>query len=105
MLFVGAILASTVLIIGGVDSWKNILLALLAWDIGSGLMITSNEGLHQAWREQTRTNRWVFVIFHVTVYPAIVILLSPSVGISVLLVGLLVAKTGFFAVGTLIGRN
>lgn len=105
MLFVGAVLAGTVLIIGGADSWKTILLAILAWDIGSGLMSTSNEGLHQAWREQTRTNRWLFVIFHLTVYPAVVIFLSPTPGISVLLVGLLVAKTCFFAAGTLTGRN
>ena len=105
MLLVGAVLASSVLVIGGVESWKSILLALLAWDIGSGLMSTSNEGLHQAWRAQSRTNRWLFVIFHLTVYPAIVILLSPNVGISVLLVGLLLAKTGFFAAGTLTGNK
>ena len=105
MLLVGAVLASSVLVIGGVESWKSILLALLAWDIGSGLMSTSNEGLHQAWRAQSRTNRWLFVIFHLTVYPAIVILISPNVGISVLLVGLLLAKTVFFAAGTLTGNK
>jgi hypothetical protein len=105
MLFVGAVLAITVLIIGGVENWKSVLLAILAWDIGAGLMSTSNPGLHDAWRQQSRANRWFFVIFHLTVYPAVLIFLSPTLGISVLLVGLLVAKTGFFAAGTLTRRT
>lgn len=105
MVFVGAVLATSVLIIGGVESWKSILLALLAWDIGAGLMSTSNDGLHDAWRQQSRINRWLFVVFHLTVYPAVVIFLSPTLGISVLLVGLLIAKTCFFAAGTLTSRT
>jgi uncharacterized membrane protein HdeD (DUF308 family) len=95
-LMLGLLLASLSLILQQSMTWPAIITALLALYIGAGLISNVTTSTNQAWREQSRQRQWIFVIFHLTVYPAVILLVSESHEVSLVLIGFLVIKTGFF---------
>lgn len=95
-LMLGLLLASLSLILQYPMTWPAIITALLALDIGAGLISNATTSTNQAWREQSRQRQWIFVIFHLTVYPAVILLVSESHVVSFMLIGFLVIKTGLF---------
>lgn len=95
-LMLGLLLASLSLILQYPMTWPAIITALLALDIGAGLISNATTSTNQAWREQRRQRQWIFVIFHLTVYPAVILLVSESHVVSYMLIGFLVIKTGLF---------
>lgn len=95
-LMLGLLLASLSLILQYPMTWPAIITALLALDIGAGLISNATTSTNKAWREQSRQRQWIFVIFHLTVYPAVILLVSESHVVSFMLIGFLVIKTGLF---------
>lgn len=80
--------------------WKLVATAFLAFDILAGLLSNSTEGTHEAWRELPKKALVVFVIFHLTLYPLLVVLFSVDTPLMMFLLATLVVKTAFFAIGT-----
>jgi len=92
----GLLLATLSWIIQDSMTWQAIITALLGLDIGAGLISNATSSTNQAWREQSKQRQWLFVVFHVTVYPVAVVSLSQSPIVSLMLVGFLLIKTGLF---------
>lgn len=95
-LMLGLLLAALSLILQQSVTLSAIFTALLALDIGAGLISNATTSTNQAWREQSRQRQWIFVIFHLTVYPAVILLVSASLVVSFMLIGFLVIKTRLF---------
>lgn len=84
---------------------SNVLLALLAMDIGSGLISNSRTQTNRVWQSQPKWMIWTFIVFHLTVYPTVLVLLSSNILILCLLIALLVIKVGFFFVGVILKKG
>jgi hypothetical protein len=95
-IMLGLLLATLSWIIQDSMTWQAIITALLGLDIGAGLISNATSSTNQAWREQSKQRQWLFVVFHVTVYPVAVVFLSQSPIVSLMLVGFLLIKTGLF---------
>jgi hypothetical protein len=95
-LLTGFILVGVAVMLQEPLGWNGIVTAFLAADIGAGLISNASKETNDAWKNESRSRQWVFVIFHLTVYPAAIILLSQSEVVTILFVGLLVVKTGLF---------
>lgn len=81
-------------------SFKSVATAILSLDIFAGLLSNLQDKTNQAWKKQTRKSLIMFVIFHLTVYPLVVILLQVSIPLMILMLGMLFTKTMAFAFGT-----
>jgi hypothetical protein len=95
-IMLGLLLATLSWIMQDSMTWQAIITALLGLDIGAGLISNATSSTNQAWREQSKQRQWLFVVFHVTVYPVAVVFLSQSTIVSLMLVGFLLIKTGLF---------
>lgn len=95
-LLTGLILVIVAIFLQQPLEWNGNVTAVLAADIGAGLISNASDETNEAWKKESHARQWVFVIFHLTAYPAAIILLSQSMTLSVLLVGLLIVKTGLF---------
>ena len=101
MVAVGLSLAVLVLTEMPHFDWRSVLLALLAADIGAGLISNATEATRKAWREGAgKRGRAVFLLVHLTVYPAALFWLAGAkVMLAVILTGILAAKILMFAGG------
>ena len=77
----------------------RILGALVAADIGAGLVSNARGKAPKEWKNLGPLFPWIFVVLHLTVYPVVVILLISQSALRALLLGLLAMKVGFFAIG------
>lgn len=74
--------------------------AILAFDIVAGLFSNLQTKTNQAWKAEPVLSRRLFVFFHLTVYPLLVILFQVSIPLMVLMLVFLLTKTTAFVVGT-----
>jgi nitrate reductase NapE component len=73
--------------------------AILAFDIMAGLFSNLQPQTNQAWKKQPLLSRQIFIIFHLTLYPLLVVLFQLSLPLMVLMLVLLITKTTAFVVG------
>lgn len=95
-LMLGMLLATSSLMLQPQVSWTAIVTALLAFDIGAGLISNTTVSTNQEWQKQSTRRQWFFVIFHLTLYPVAIVFLSQSPMVSYILIGFLLIKTGLF---------
>ena len=81
-------------------SLNTFLTAIFALDILAGLMSNLQPQTNQAWKKQSNLFRQMFVIFHLTIYPLLVVLFQVSVPLMVLILVMLLTKTTAFIIGT-----
>ena len=81
-------------------SLNTFLTAIFALDIFAGLMSNLQPQTNQAWKKQSNLFRQMFVIFHLTIYPFLVVLFQVSVPLMVLILVMLLTKTTAFIIGT-----
>lgn len=81
--------------------WNSIVTAILAVDIGAGLVSNASTSTNEAWKAQSHARQWVFVVFHLTIYPLAILLLSSSNVVTVTLITVLLIKTGLFFIRVL----
>jgi hypothetical protein len=79
---------------------KTALTAILALDIFAGLMSNLQPQTNQAWKKQSRISRILFVTFHLTIYPLLIVLFQVSLPLMTVMLVLLLTKTSAFVVGT-----
>ena len=79
--------------------FRTILTAVLAFDIFSGLLSNMQAKTHQAWRRISKSYHILFVVFHLTIYPLAVVLLTLSIPLTIMMLAMLVSKTAAFAIG------
>lgn len=96
MLLMGAMLAFFTFCLLGVGHWMHWMVLGLAFDIGAGLISNATQSTNQAWREQPVHRQKSFVLLHLTLYPLAVVFLSRDLWVSLLLLGFLLVKVGFF---------
>ncbi len=80
-------------------SFQDYLLLFLSFDIGSGLVSNATKSTKKEWFKIKPIYKYVFSIFHILIYPIIIVELSKSTEISIILIFLLYIKTAFFAYG------
>ena len=79
---------------------NTVLTAILAMDIFAGLIINLQPQTNQAWKKQSKLSRILFVTFHLTIYPLLIVLFQVSLPLMVLMLVLLLTKTAAFVFGT-----
>lgn len=93
----GTSLAVLVLVVDSSPWWMRITAALLAWDVGAGLVSNLSQSTHAQWASATRTAQIGFVTIHLTLYPLALLLLIQNRPLAWVMVAFLVAKTLFFS--------
>ena len=73
--------------------------ALLALDVGAGLVSNGSRSTRSYWAGRSLAARRTFVLVHLTVYPAALVLLVDTGWLRWLLVGALLVKIALFASG------
>lgn len=94
---VGTSLAVSVLVIDSSPWWIRIIAALLAWDVGAGLISNLSQSTHDQWASATRTAQIAFVALHLTLYPLALLFLIQNRPLAWVMIALLVVKTVFFS--------
>ena len=83
-------------------TWHSMVGCVLAFDIGAGLLSNATSETNIAWQEKPKWLSVVFILFHLTVYPLVLLLTFKNfVYIGLFLIALLVIKTLLFANGVL----
>jgi hypothetical protein len=85
-------------------SASNIIVSILAADIGAGLISNSRPQTHKEWKLQPRWVQWTFVIFHLTIYPIVLFLLTDNILVLSFLITLLTIKTALFFIGVILRK-
>jgi hypothetical protein len=100
-LFAGLAMAMVVAMRAGQWDWQTVLLALLAADIGAGLVSNATEATRARWRARTGPGaRTGFLAVHLTLYPAAIFLLARGdLALFAFLATVLAAKVIAFAAG------
>jgi hypothetical protein len=93
----GTSLAVSVLVIDSSPWWIRIIAALLAWDVGAGLVSNLSQSTHDQWASATRAAQIAFLTVHLTLYPLALLFLIQNRPLAWVMVALLVVKTAFFS--------
>jgi len=100
----GAALAVLVLGVERSAPTVRVLAALLVLDVGAGLVSNASRSTRSFWAGRSVAARMTFVVVHLTVYPAALILLIGTAWLQWSLVGALLVKTVLFVQGSRRGR-
>lgn len=79
--------------------FDNIIVGILSADILSGLISNSRKETNQIWSEQGKMTHVIFLTYHLSIYPIILILFINSYIILGLLIFLLIIKVSFYTIG------
>jgi hypothetical protein len=79
--------------------FENIVVGILSADILSGLISNSRKETNQIWNELGKMTHVVFLSYHLTIYPVILILFVKSYMVLGLLIFLLLIKVSFYTLG------
>lgn len=93
----GTALAALVLATAGPPWWIRLVGALLAWDVGAGIVSNASRSTHAQWASAPRAAQWAFIAVHLTVYPLALLFFVRTQPLAWVLVALLIVKTLFFA--------
>jgi hypothetical protein len=96
---VGVVLAAAVLGVERSEPFTRMVAALLALDVGAGLVSNASRSTRSYWAERSRVARLTFLVVHLSVYPAALVLLVGEAWLQWLLIGALCIKTALFATG------
>lgn len=96
----GAALAALVLGVEQGGPLARAITALLALDVGAGLIGNASRSTRSFWAGRSLAARRTFVVVHLSAHPAALALLVDSAWLRWLLVGALLVKTALFAAGT-----
>lgn len=103
MMVAGLALAGVVLVFTPMPDWRTFVLALLAWDIGAGMVSNATRATREAWRNAaSRYDRISFIVSHLTVYPVVLFWLADGeIALALLVCAFLIAKVMLFISGML----
>jgi hypothetical protein len=79
--------------------FENIIVSILSADILSGLISNSRKETNQIWKMQSKMTHVMFLTFHLTIYPVILIIFIKNYLILGLLIFLLIIKVSFYTIG------
>lgn len=101
MALAGFALAGVTLALAPAIDWCLLVLAVLAWDIGAGLVSNATAATREAWRRHaSKSDRYGFMISHLTVYPIVLYwLASGDLVLTGLVCAFLLAKVILFISG------
>ena len=93
----GTALAMLVLVVDSSPWWIRIIAALLAWDVGAGLVSNLSQSTHARWASATLMAQIAFATVHLTFYPLALLFLIQDRPLAWVMVALLMAKTVLFS--------
>jgi hypothetical protein len=96
----GAALAALVLLFDPTQWWARIAAALLAFDIGAGLISNATKATAAKWRSAPKLARTIYIAGHLSIYPLALFALVANPALFWLLIALLLVKTGLFIANT-----
>jgi hypothetical protein len=96
----GAALAALVLLFDPTQWWPRIAAALLAFDIGAGLISNATKATAAKWRSAPKLARTIYIAGHLSIYPLALFALVANPALFWLLIALLLVKTGLFIANT-----
>ncbi len=96
----GAALAALVLGVERSAPSVRVLGALLALDVGAGLVSNASRSTRSFWAGRSVAARMTFIVVHLTAYPAALVLLIGTAWLQWSLVGALLVKTALFMAGS-----
>jgi hypothetical protein len=94
---VGGLLAAAVIVVDDSHWLIRAVGAVLAFDVGAGLVSNASASTHAQWVASSRRLQVGFVVVHLTIYPLVLLLLVDDRMLGWSLVALLLAKTMLFA--------
>lgn len=97
---VGAALAALVLGVDRSAPSVRVFAALLAFDVGAGLVSNASRSTRSFWAERSAGAHRAFVVVHLTVYSGALVLLVGTAWLRWVLIGALLVKTALFAAGS-----
>lgn len=95
----GAVLAALVFSVEQSEPLARSVAALLALDVGAGLVSNASRSTRSFWADRSIGARRTFLVVHLTVYPAALVLLVHTGWLRWLLFGALLVKVALFAGG------
>lgn len=96
----GATLAALVLLFDPTQWWARLIAALLAFDIGAGLISNATKATAAKWRSAPKLARTIYIAGHLSIYPLALFALVVNSTLFWVLIVLLLVKTGLFIANT-----